>query len=409
MRKVMTPNKISIKKHLSDVTLLAISFFPLFNSFEIYALISGTLVSQVLNETPIQIKVIKDIFMIYIVSISFFLILRENRIKSRLLFFWIINLFLTILVALLFLDDVAIYVAGVRWLVPLILPFFIISYVDEMLIRKISGLTEKLFIINLLVQVYQLFFASQWFGAGIFGLSLRNPGLFLIPSTSAFFVMIVFFFKIFYSSSQKFLNRYIFIFFLIPLSLFLTASATGLVAYFFSLIIVSSKRIKAKLLVVFSIIVLPVIYMIMVQALPLLTSRAEVVEVSLMTRIDILLENISDIPLLSSKLGYATNTGVLLANVFNHTDRALIADSTVTSIIYNMGLVSSMIMLVVFLTFILYIVINNKKEELTFLTIVSIFSLTVIITEAFPMNLIISCYVAFFIDRNFRNSLKSQP
>jgi hypothetical protein len=120
-----------------------------------------------------------------------------------------------------------------------LLPVFI-KYLNINVLKRIGVILFFVFIVHFGFQILQLFFAGGWFGLNSFGLSARNPGIFFIPSTASFFSIIVLFFSMFYIENVKFKKI---IFTLIPISVLLTASGTGVAVYIvcFGLYILDKK------------------------------------------------------------------------------------------------------------------------------------------------------------------------
>ncbi|HIK38816.1 MAG: hypothetical protein NZ901_00045 [Geminocystis sp.] len=353
------------------------------------ALIFGGLVDNSTALTPTYIKIIKDIVFILLGLGGFVGILRRNRV-NRYGLMGLLYFLLVVFTALAYSNNFLIFLAGLRWTFPVLLITFLIPYITKDFLVKIANMLFGLFLLHFLFQIIQLFFAQGWFGRNALGLSLRNPGIFFIPSTAAFFTICVLFFTMFYQPNRV-LRR--FIFWLSPLSIFLTASGSGVVVYpvIMTIYLVSKKFFK----------LLPIVVVILLflagHTVQDITGRDKVLEGSFATRIEIFVELIKQASLISQNFGYGTNTGVLLANQLGLDLGAVITDSTYASIIANLGLLGLIITLVIVLIFATIAWLNKDKEKLVFVAIFGLFSATTNIVEAFPMNLLFSILVAYYL------------
>lgn len=378
-----------ISATIQKLILVVIFLTPVFSIYESLALIFGGLVDNSTALTPTYIKIIKDIVFILLGLGGFVGILRRNRV-NRYGLMGLLYFLLVVFTALAYSNNFLIFLAGLRWTFPVLLITFLIPYITKDFLVKIANMLFGLFLLHFLFQIIQLFFAQGWFGRNALGLSLRNPGIFFIPSTAAFFTICVLFFTMFYQPNRV-LRR--FIFWLSPLSIFLTASGSGVVVYpvIMTIYLVSKKFFK----------LLPIVVVILLflagHTVQDITGRDKVLEGSFATRIEIFVELIKQASLISQNFGYGTNTGVLLANQLGLDLGAVITDSTYASIIANLGLLGLIITLVIVLIFATIAWLNKDKEKLVFVAIFGLFSATTNIVEAFPMNLLFSILVAYYL------------
>lgn len=107
----------------------------------------------------------------------------------------------------------------------------------------------------------------------------------------------------------------------------------------------------------------------------------------------------------SDEFGIATNTLVSMINTLNiDFDGAIIADSTFNSILKNTGFLST----IIFFLILFILALKNKKSRM-FVIIYLTFSITTIIFEAFPMNLIFSLNIAYFFMKTQENINEHSP
>ena len=213
--------------------LLGLVLVPFISIGELLALFTGNLISQTSNLTG-GFKFSKDAIFILLILLGILNLLVKDKLNQKALLYFSLFLFIIIPSLLLSLESEIIYLAaGIRWIIPVILPVFLFYAVDENLIVKISKYVFFLLLVHFIMQILQLLFAGSWFGTSAFGFNLRNPGLFLIPNTGAFFTIVCLYFSLFISDFSG--SKKVFIIIISSLSVFLTLSGTGLIVLLFVL------------------------------------------------------------------------------------------------------------------------------------------------------------------------------
>jgi len=272
---------------------------------------------------------------------------------------------------------------------PFILAAFLINRIDKELLYKIGTIMFYLFIIQFIMQIIQLFFSYGYFGLNALGLSSRNPGLFYIPSTAAVFAIIVLFF------CQHYMKRNLQkkIFYLIPVSIFLTASGTGIGIYVIFMLVYYLRNTFLPYLPIIFISSAIALFL----SLDLLTGRSGLVEESLGIRFEHFKKALISSHYLPQDFGYGTATAELIMNKFGFYFNMIITHSWYASSIVNLGLVNSIFILIgIFIIFVL-LTKSQDKEKLLFLTIYAMFALTTPIAESYPANLIFAVLLAYYI------------
>lgn len=394
------------KKHVYTKIIITFGLFSSFFlcSFEISALITGTLKNQATALTPWYIKIIKDIVFFLVVLIFFIQgifsgkVLKSSIICSFLwLFAFLPNVFLSY--ATTPFNFIA---ASIRWGLPMLLPAFLFNKLDNAFMKKTTKYILILFCMHFIVQVYQFFYLGSWFGVNRWGFASRLPGIFFIPNTAAFFVIIVIMYTITFFSI-KLTNPLFCLFFI---SIFFTASGTGLIVFCVILLfcLMSKSVILRKYYNLLFYIILPfLIVCCLLNTEYILPSRGEnYLAISLGTRFSIFLNALKS-GLFSNSMGIATNTGVLLANTMNMNVKTIIVDNLYSSILLNLGYWGvGCFVLIAFLYSIPIFKCKNKTTKIyaLFLTVVFIFSFTTITFEVFPVNLLIVMYISYFYSYN---------
>ena len=401
----MTLNKsilftFRIEHMIHGIMLSLLLLTPIFSIQESLALIFGGIVNNSTALTPVYIKIIKDLGFVLMILIGFVGILKLRSI-SKVGFLSLLYIILILSTAFLYKNNLLLFLAGIRWLMPIVLMIFIIPYINQNLLSRIAKILVFLFIFHFIFQIIQLFFAGGWFGLNALGLSARNPGMFFIPSTSAFFTILVLFFTMFYLQNSS-LRKFVFIF--SPISLLLTASGSGVAVY---IVIMSLYLLKLKYFKLLPLLSL-VLFLIIIYTIEDITGRVGLLEESFGVRIKIFFDVINDSKIFSQSLGFGTSTGYLIANEYGLDFNMTSTDSTYSSIIVNLGLVSFFIVILILLLSLIIAWLNNNKEILIFIMIYGLFSATTSILEAYPMNLLFAILMAYYL-RNYKKEKHETP
>jgi len=355
---------------------------PFLSFFEISSLISGTLTSQSKALTPIYIKIIKDIVIFLIIILGFVYIFKKRRISIFVLSICIIlflivelSIFRSLLYGNSDNNNLLAIISGFRWFYPICLFFVISDFMDDHTFDFIERGMKFIFYLNFLFQLIEFFSGVQWFGVYSTGFSIRNPGIFLMPNTAAFFV-VIFTHIIFVSKNISLFKRNSYLI-LCAISIGLTASGTGFLVYTFILIL---YMLPVFIIPFFSVFVSPLIIAMGIYFIQNIRGT-KYVEVSGGTRLSIIKDTFSDTSFISNQFGTGTNTYVLASTSGN------IMDSYIASIIQNTGYIG--LIFFILIVFYVFLVFMKKKEMLILLLCVMAFSFTTIITEVYPVNLII--------------------
>ena len=336
--------------------------------------------------TPVHIKLLKDVAIVGICLIGVLncLICRRIYWNVYLLFF-----FASVLISLLLsipAKNVWVLLAGVRNLLPIFLIIFAYRFVDFSLQERIAKILIALFIIGISLQIFQLLLPIKIYGLTDFGLSRRNPGFYLIPTSMALFTFTMMYYVYCFLNPTVF--RSLLVFVLGPISALLTGSGTAyfcLITFFVCLAVFSRQRkLLAPIFLICGIIGL--IF------LPQLTSRMDIY-VSLTERVakfgSVLNENI----LFSEHFGDGTTSACLLAIQDNaEVGTLFFADSAFTSTVSSYGLLS-----LIFLLLAILYGVKMSKNLLVFSSVFVTFMFTTTLLELFPANMLLSLNLVYYM------------
>ena len=394
----MTLSKDRSITSIEFLILLALLLTPIFTIQESLALIFLDQRQQINTSNTITstyIKALKDLFFIIIILMSFLIIAQSLSVKRNTLRFLGVILFLILLPAYYYHTNILVYLSGIRWLLPFILAAFLFGHIDRNLLQKMGTIMFYIFIAHFLIQILQFLFSYGYYGLNSFGLSGRNPGIFYVPSTAAVFVLMVLFFSKFYM--KKSLEKKIS--YLIPISILLTASGTGVGVYiiFFTVYYLRGKYIR------FMPVILIFIGITLLLVLDYYPGRSGLVEDSLGARYMHVKEALVHATLLPEYFGYGTATAELINNKFNSGFILPRTDSFYASLIVNLGLINfSLIVIGLFILFV-RLTGSHDKGKLIFFMICSSIALTTSITESYPMNLILAVHIAYYLNPKEQN------
>lgn len=365
--------------------ILGLIIVPFISIGELMALFTGDLGSQTSNLTGV-FKFSKDLIFILLILIGMVDYLIHDQVNRKALLYLFLVMLLVIPAFVLSMGSDLLYLAaGIRWVIPAVLPIFIFNAVDPGLLQKVSRLVFWLLLLHLILQLFQLVFAGAWFGTSAFGLNLRNPGFFLIPNTGAFFTVTCLYFGLFVSDFTT--RKKNFLILISALSVFLTLSGTGLVVFLLLLFFYVARLRMVKWLVV----LLPISIVFFFLFLEFLNARDEnYVEQSGGTRLEIFEESFLESHLFSTDFGLGTNSAVLLG-------KGEIMDSTYASLVVNLGYWGFFSVLILITLGYAYALIKSNRSFFVFLVLFTLFGMTTIIYEVYPANLLMALLLVFFI------------
>ncbi|MDB9998291.1 hypothetical protein OAE14_00105 [Alphaproteobacteria bacterium] len=400
--------------------LLSIGLIPLWHIGELINIITapkGTHINQAAIYTPWSIVIIKNLLVPTMVLVSSLIFcLRSNRLSyNEIIALPILTAIL--IFAVLITPDINIwqFMAGFRWFLPFFLFITIISMNDKDLLRQLTHVLFVIMAMNLMMQLWQLGnITSGWWGWVTIegtGFSVRNPGFFPLPATSAMFICFstLFTFLVF-----KGLKTRLILGFLCLVSVFLTMSGTG---FCVALIILGTLLVGNYWRILLPVIV-PTSY-VLTQNIISSFRGSNYFGSSLGTRQKVFFNTLEekttlyssfDVTLIdwlfSANFGLGTNAAILLKNNLGIDIIAIATDSFITQLVVNLGGFSLMIYLILMTSATLLAYISGAKVTVLWLFAIGIFSVTVSITEAFPMFLLVFVALTYSIkngDFLFRN------
>ena len=376
----------SIQRRLILLGLLLVPFLSL---GELINLFNGTIIGQdeyaFGNATGI-FKISKDIVLITLICFGVVNYIVTQKASLKLLFYFHLVLVGVLPSLILSVQNEIIYTAaGTRWLIPILLPFFVYKAVDISFLEKISRYLFVLLLLHFSLQILQLYLASSFYGVSSFGLNKRNPGLFFNPNTASFFTLISMY-AIFTFNELTKLTRLLVIAVSIS-SIFLTMSGTGFIVL---TLLLSIYYIRKKYVIYFP-LVLPFAIAINMFFLFNLIERGEnYIEMSGDTRVKIFQEVLLTASIFSSNFGHGTNAAVVVGN-------ASIVDSTFASIVVNLGYWGFFVFIFLLLIGFSYSILIRSRPLFILLVIMTFHSATTIIYEVYPANFLSSIFLAYFI------------
>ena len=368
---------------------------PLNNSYEIAAMMSGTLVASeslsgasawTATLTPVYIKALKDVFLFATVLLACYACLRWPK-KTRIFLappFLVLNVFLVLLLLTALYSftfmPASIVLAGIRgyWSILFVYAGALFFAVGE---ERIYSILLIVFAIDFSFQIIQ--FLTD-VGYSVY-FEHRSPGLFIIPATAGGFALLIHYVGIrMRSNAVKLVSIG---------SLLLSNSTTGLlclIAYY-----VFSFRNKFKPKIVYYPIFASGVLLtaaIVFENIGSITGRGGGATLSLLTRVGLIyaaLTNWSSL-IVGQGMGVATSQALLLDY-----SGARIADNTFIGLLYNAGIVPAMLMLL-FIVF-SYRLFSNKLLYFQLLG----YSMTTVVFEINPVIQILLIFLGIQIGSRY--------
>lgn len=371
-------------KYLFIATFIIIPFTTIFDS-----VLRTATRYEVVNITPLYFSLLDDL-LIFILFLSLCIKLLNNTNFAQMLklttteFYYFIVLFLLFvsLVVSSFFFPTLIILSGLRS----VLFIFLIGLLMLLAQRDFIYIQKKLIPIlivfiylNLVLQMFQIFSFNTYFGQTSFGISPRTIGFLKEPNALSLLDIFSLYFIYFYMENS--FHKKLLVFALLPISLLLSGSITPMIGLFFVLLLYVF-RFNFKLML----IVFPIASVLVFLMIPEITSRPGLIH-SLTDRFDIItnsltLENI----FFSTQFGYGTNTATML------TDSTIIPESTIASLLINIGLFGTLFFYIFFFKLGL-----KSKKALVFILLMGTASCTNVIFESTPVNLLFAFEVAYLL------------
>ena len=335
---------------IGKLILVALILTPIFTFQESLSLLIGGFINYSSILTSPYIKGVKDLIFIFIILSSILFIIQTLRVNRITLIILTVILIFILLPAYYFNDNIWLYLSGIRWIMPFILLAFLINHIDKNLILSISKILFYLFLIHFTFQIIQVMYALNPY--------MRNPGIFIVPNTAALFSLIVLFFCVHYMGSQ--MKKLIHI--LVPISIYVTQSGTGIAVYIIFMMIYHLPRRYLIFVPIISILMVAVLLV----TLDFLTGRYGLVENSLGPRVTIFLDLLWNGNYWPENFGIGTATAYLLSNKFDLPLNVVETDSWYAGIIVNLGLFTSFLILTIIMTFLLKLLCQKIKRNYYF-------------------------------------------
>lgn len=386
---------------IAAVILVGVALTPALNAGEVLALVRGLVRAQEDTYTPLYVKAIKDVCLGIAALLGAAAVVVRGRTSVLVYPFLVFVLFLLASAAYVYRIEPQFAVAGLRWAFPIAVAFLLIGHVDEEFVARLADVVAGVLVVHLVAQLFELFFMSDWFGRNVFGLAGRVPGIFFIPNTAGFFAIVALFLAHFHGRRPWVRGL---VHAVVPISVFLTQSGTGLIVYLLFVGIIVVRRIGLRRAAPLMVAV-PAAAVALFPLLPAITGRgSDYLTLSGGTRIDILRSIVLESDLFPKLFGHATNTAVgLSVNLSRGPERGLsvITDSTYASIAGNLGLLGLAAFVLGAMLWTIYLYARPRWELVTFTMIFGLYGATTVVTEAFPMNLVFAVMFALYAERGF--------
>ena len=368
-----------------NLLILILLLIPFVSIGEVSTLIHGELLPETVGSGSIVfMKWLKDIILICIILIGIFINLGLNFRRKYILVFLILSLSVAPSIIMSVNSSFIAIASGIRWLLPVFLVFFISSAVSYKFITFLTKILIGIFFVHFSFQWIEFFFAEPWYGINRFGFSNRNPGVFLIPNTGAFFTLNCLYFIVFLSKFSFSLK--IFFIFLSFISVILTLSGTGLILLLILTFFFFFKKRYSKYFIYLFIL----FFIFLFLGISAFESRgSDYINISGGERLNIVHDIFVNASMFSDKFGQGTNTAFILGVGY-------ILDSLYASLIFNLGWFGFIGILLPFILFLLKSCLLKDISLFVFLLFYSLYSFTTISFEVYPVNIIFAILISFF-------------
>lgn len=354
------------------------------NFFEIWTLFLNKSYSFTAYEGPLIFKIFKDLFVVFLIlfSLAFGWVKKSKPLTLE-------SILCVLLVAFLFFlstmaNGVMIAAAGLRWFLPVLLFMVFRSFAGDVKIEMLTRLLYALLSVCVGVQVLQLFYMPPIYGVIGPDLAARVPGFFIFPNTTAFFASVATSCVLVYGKSHFMRVSSVI---LCAVSSGLAQSGTGILVSLFLSLFYFFGRYRKLIICVAPLVLIPVLFF-----LDDITGRDDFLALSGGGRLEVFARIATTKFASYDSFGLFTNTGVLVSGRFfeGGDDVATVADSMFAAMAGNLGLYSLLVV------FSLACYLWNRTAEIDWPKLMPVagvyllFSFTTIISEAYPMNLLLT-------------------
>lgn len=349
------------------------------NYFDIVAILDGANLNLTSYEGPIIFKVLKDIIYLSILVFVLWIAVRTRRwpVSTPSLLFGLVMLISFVISAVL--NDLTIAAIGLRWATP-----FVIFLVQRDLAARVNPRRGTFWLLCgmlacLSAQIYELFNMPPIYGEILGGWPARTPGFFLAPNSTAFFACSSCACISVFAHAQ---HRIRVTAACLALTICLLAqSGTGIVTATMLLIWIAKGRFTPHSMG-FAAFIGAMIFL----NLDVITMRDDYVAESGGNRVSIFIDTLSVALTSIGNFGIYTNAGTLQESAFA-IDFA--ADSLWASWFGNFGVLAPIQLFLVAIFVVQDMSVVNWRAALPCVLVFLLFSMTTIIFEAFPMNLLL--------------------
>lgn len=347
------------------------------NYYDITAILSGEPLALYKYDGPLLFKIFKDLLYFFILAciLLWALSIKKFPLKKISIIIYIFVAFAAIISLLI--NDIMTAIIGLRWAFPFLIFFALgdwTKYFDQ---SRASHWLLLGMLICLFAQIYQIFNMPPVYGEVLPGIPARTPGIFLAPNSTAFFACASLACLMTCVNNQRLLTVQAAI---IALAIcILTQSGTGIIVC----LILILRLISSNSTTLFLIIALAFVGLLLPN-LNSLTMREDYIALSGGGRLSVLYDISKAAALSFGDFGTYTNA----SNLMSDDPQGMIAvDSLVASWLGNFGIFSIPILFMVWLFVKYYMCDIDWKRAMPCVVVLSLFSLTTVVFEAFPMNL----------------------
>ncbi|RZJ76989.1 MAG: hypothetical protein EOO45_00025 [Flavobacterium sp.] len=392
--KLNKPEKkiASLRIALNIFIVLAIGVTPFVYSSEWKTLLTGRVLEMSTPLTDLFIKASKEFFTACILFCA--LGLAKSRVSIIASIPIVFLLAFSVVIGFFSSDNTLVYLSGLRWIFPLFLLVSLIGIPQELEIRVLRNSVFLVFLVSFAVQIMQTRSYNPTFGLTAQGFSERSAGIFTAPINAGILAVSTSL-LVWVAPFKKQLTNIIVIL-LVLASVLLTRSGTALIGVFFFIVMRFCQSIRLKIAP--AIIMSSVVGTLVLVNLPFITSRSTILSTSGGTRLGILSSALDTSNFLYGNFGQYSNTALLISSVMGEGGpKGVIADSMITSLVGNVGILLAVLMISLFAILAVLSVLSSNYAALTTSVLLLFFSLSVNLTESFPAYLVFAILIAYQI------------
>jgi hypothetical protein len=344
------------------------------------------------------IKLIKDVGFLSIIVLSLSRIIYTGRLPRSYFVFPFCFLLLGLPIFMSIENTGLLHIlAGLRWSLPLFLFIFLHDCIDERFMNRAGYFVFAILSLNTIFQVIELWYMPHYQGDTYFNLAARVPGMFSYAHNCSSFICLS------YLIIDEFVKKGVIRKvgqILSVIGIVLSMSSTGMICLVTMMYLKVIRKLKYYTVLI---LLVPFIVLSVYEYADILTNRrAGSSESSISVRGVYFKEGLRSTDFISDTFGYAANVTLQFSKLISI--EGFPADAFYASFLVNMGILPFLLLIISLLFIAFKALLKRNVFMVNVIIVYGLFSFSIVVTEAFPMNLFIALFISYLIRKKYENN-----